>query len=87
MIGNLIGPEIKELIAARNFVGLREVVEDFSPADVAEIITDLQEKDQAVVFRILPHDQATEVLEYLETRYAALVAASDGDGGRGAHSQ
>ena len=66
MIGNLIGPEIKELIAARNFAALREVVEDFTPVDVAEIITEMQEEDQAVIFRILPHDQATEVLEYLE---------------------
>ncbi|MDQ3620952.1 MAG: magnesium transporter [Verrucomicrobiota bacterium] len=66
MIGNLLGPEIKELIEARNFAGLRKVLDDFSPADVAEIITELPEDDQAVVFRILPHARATEVLEYLE---------------------
>jgi Mg2+ transporter MgtE len=84
MIGNLIGPEIKELIAARNFAGLREVVQDFSPADIAEIISDLPEEDQAVVFRILPHDQATEVLEYLEpeTQQAVLKAMGNADAAR-----
>ena len=41
MIGNLIGPEIKELIEARNFAALREVLAGFSPADVAEIITEV----------------------------------------------
>jgi magnesium transporter len=84
MIGNLIGPEIKELIAARNFAGLRTVVEDFSPADVAEIICDLSEEDQAVVFRILPHDQATEVLEYLEpeTQQAVLKAMGNAEAAR-----
>ncbi|HZJ17036.1 MAG TPA: magnesium transporter [Chthoniobacteraceae bacterium] len=84
MIGNLIGPEIKELIAARNFAGLREVVQDFSPADIAEIIGDLPEEDQAVVFRILLHDQATEVLEYLEpeTQQAVLKAMGNADAAR-----
>ena len=66
MIGNLIGPEIKELIDSRNFSALREVLAGFSPADLAELLTDVPEEDQAIVFRLLPHDQATEVLEYLE---------------------
>ncbi len=66
MLGNLIGPEIKQLIEARNFVGLHKVLVDFSPADVAELITDLADEDQAVVFRLLPHGEATEVLEYLD---------------------
>lgn len=78
MIGNLIGPEIKELIAARNFAALREVVEDFTPADVAEIITEMGEEDQAVIFRILPHDQATEVLEYLEPEAQQAVLKAMG---------
>ena len=84
MIGNLIGPEIKELIAARNFTALREVVQDFTPADVAEIISELHEEDQAVVFRILPHDQATEVLEYLdaEVQQSVLKAMGTGDAAR-----
>ena len=84
MIGNLIGPEIKELIAARNFAALREVVQDFTPADVAEIITEMHEEDQAVVFRILPHDQATEVLEYLEpdAQQSVLKAMGTSDAAR-----
>ena len=84
MIGTLIGPEIKELIAARNFAALREVVQDFTPADVAEIITEMQEEDQAVVFRILPHDQATEVLEYLEpdAQQSVLKAMGTSDAAR-----
>lgn len=54
------------MIAARNFAGLREVFADFSPADAADCIADLPEDEQAVVFRLLPHAQATEVFEYLE---------------------
>lgn len=66
MLGNLIGPEIKELIEERNFAALREAFIDWNPADVAECLTELPEEEQAVVFRLLPHAQATEVFEYLE---------------------
>lgn len=66
MLGNLIGPEIKELIEARNFAAIREVFADWSPADVAECILELGVEEQAVVFRILPHAQATQVFEYLD---------------------
>lgn len=66
MIGHLIGPEIQALIEARNFAGLKEALVDFTPADVAEIITELPEQDRVVVFRLLPHQQSAEVFEYLE---------------------
>lgn len=66
MLGNLIGPEIKELITDRNFAALRAAFEDWAPADVAECITELATEEQAIVFRLLPHAQATEVFEYLE---------------------
>jgi len=66
MLGNLIGPEIKELIEERNFAALREAFRDWNPADVAECLTELPEEEQAVIFRLLPHAQATEVFEYLE---------------------
>jgi len=67
MLGNLIGPEIEELIKERNFTALREAFLDWAPADIAECITELPEDQQAIVFRILPHAQATDVLEYLDS--------------------
>src|SRR5215210_6838156 len=79
MIGNLIGPEIKELIEARNFAALREVLAGFSPADVAEIITEVPEGEQAIVFRLLPHDQAAAVLEYLDPDAQHVVLKAMGD--------
>src|SRR4030095_3634599 len=66
MIGHLIGPEIQSLIEARNFAGLREALVDFTPADVAEILTELPDQDRVIVFRLLPHAQSAEVFEYLE---------------------
>jgi len=65
MLGNLIGPEIRELIATRHFSAIREFFADMPAADVGEVITELPEEDQAIVFRLLPQEQATDVLEYL----------------------
>ena len=66
MFGNLLEPEIKSLIEARNFTALREEFKDWAPADLAELIADLPRDEQVVMFRILPHNVATETFEYLE---------------------
>jgi magnesium transporter len=65
MIGNLLQPELIELIRQRNFAQLREILGEFSAPDIAEIFTDLGPDDEAVLMRILPHDVAAEVFEYL----------------------
>jgi magnesium transporter len=73
MLGNLIGPEIKELVESRNFTALREVFADWSPADAAECILELPEEEQAIVFRLLPHEQASDVFEYLDADAQQIV--------------
>jgi magnesium transporter len=78
MLGNLIGPEIKELIEERSFAALREAFTDWAPADVAECLTELPEDEQAVVFRLLPHVQATAVFEYLELEAQETVLKAMG---------
>ncbi len=68
MIGNLLAPELAELIRQRNFTELREILCGFSPLEIAEIFIDLKPDDEAVLLRILPHDLAAEVFEYLTLR-------------------
>jgi len=65
MIGNLLRPELAELIRQRNFNQLRQILSEFSPPDLAEILTDLSPDDKAVLLRILPQPLATAVFEYL----------------------
>ena len=66
MVGRILQPEIKSMIDARNFGALRELFSDWPPADVAEVILDMEEHDQVIIFRVLPHDLAAEVFEYLD---------------------
>jgi len=66
MVGKIVQPEIRSLIDARNFGALRELFSDWPPADIAECITDFSEDEQVIVFRVLKHDQAADVFEYLD---------------------
>src|SRR6202011_6033639 len=65
MVGNLLAPEIKGLIAARDFNGLRELFKEWPPADVADVILDLPEDEQVIIFRVLPAALAADVFEYI----------------------
>lgn len=65
VIGNLLGPELVELIEKRDFAALREILCNFPAPDLAEIFTDLKAGDEAVLLRILPRQLAAEVFEYL----------------------
>lgn len=61
--------DIRELIEQKNFVVLKEAIQDLPSADIAEILEELEEDDEAVVFRILPRERAAEVFEYLPIEY------------------
>jgi magnesium transporter len=66
MIGTPILPEIRELIEKRNFSALQRLFNDWLPVDLAELISDLPENEQAILFRLLPKDVATDTFEYLD---------------------
>src|SRR4030081_1427405 len=65
MVGKLLAPEIKSMIDARNFGALRELFSDWAPADVAEVILDMPEDEQVIIFRVLPAALAADVFEYI----------------------
>jgi magnesium transporter len=66
VVGKILEPEIRGLIEARNFGALREVFREWPPADVAEVILDMPEDEQVIIFRVLPHALAADVFEYLD---------------------
>jgi len=66
MIGTPILPEIRELIEQRYFSALQRLFDDWLPVDLAELISDLPENEQAILFRLLTKEAATETFEYLD---------------------
>ncbi len=66
MYATLIAPEIEELIVARDFATIREVFEDWSPVDLALLVSDLSADSRVIVFRLLHKDLAAETFAYCE---------------------
>src|SRR5437870_10409690 len=65
MVGKPVAPAIKSMIDTRNFGALRELFSDWPPADVAEVILDLPQDEQVIIFRVLPAALAADVFEYI----------------------
>jgi len=61
MLVQLIKPEFQELIEAKDWVGLKEVLADVPPADIAELLVELDGSVAVVVFRLLKKPIAADV--------------------------
>jgi magnesium transporter len=64
--GNLFQPEIKELIDNKEFALLKEVFGEWQAADLAELISDLPEGQQPIVFRLMPKALLSDTFEHLD---------------------
>ncbi len=66
MLSKLLQPEIQSLIAERKLSILKEILSDWSPADIADLIIDLSEQEQVIIFRLLSNELAADTFEHLE---------------------
>ncbi len=66
-------------LEARNFGELRRLLATLAPPDAAELIAELDPEAEAVVFRLLPRELATQTFEYLpfETQESLLGGLRD----------
>jgi magnesium transporter len=60
----LLLPEVQELVQARAYAELREVLHGLQHADVADIVAELSAEEAAVAFRILRREDAGHVFAY-----------------------
>ncbi len=65
MIGPLLGPDLQDLIREKNWDALRDVLSDFDPSDIAEILISIPDEDDVAIFRLLPRELAGQVFAYL----------------------
>ncbi|SDY40116.1 magnesium transporter [Hymenobacter psychrophilus] len=56
---------ITSLIQEGEFFKLKEALKNFEPAEVVELLEEEEEREQLIIFRLLPLQLATEVFEYL----------------------
>jgi magnesium transporter len=57
--------DLETLIEARDFISLREQIRNWPAGDLADLMEPLSAEKEAVVFRLLPRDEAAQVFSYL----------------------
>lgn len=67
MFVNLLKPEFDELIAAKDWVALKEVLNELPAVDVAELLEDLDPEVAVVIFRLLKKAKAADVFSNLSS--------------------
>ena len=68
--------DLDALIDARDFNTLREQTKNWQAGDLADLMEPLSAEKEAVIFRLLPRDQAADVFSYLsEERQEELLKA------------
>ena len=79
MLGKLALPAIRELIEAREDDTLREVVNRWLPADLAELVDALASGERVHVLRLVESKLAAETFAYLdlETQKSVLAAFTE----------
>ncbi len=78
MSGKLLLPEIIELVDMKDFKALKEIISEWHPADLAELISDLPESQQFIVFRFLPKNLTSTVFDFLEVESQKNILLSMG---------
>ena len=71
--------KIFELIEQRKFGGLNELLSEMNPADIAEILEEVSEKDLPVIFRILPKELAADTFVEMDSEMQQLLIEAFSD--------
>ncbi len=66
MLSRLLQPEIQSLIEERRLGILKEILTDWTPTDIAELLSDLSEKERVIIFRLLSNELAADTFEYMD---------------------
>ena len=67
MIVHLLKPEFEELIEAKDWVALKDILNDVPAVDVAELLEELDTEVAIVIFRLLKKQKAADVFTYLSS--------------------
>ena len=71
--------EILELIEGKKYARLRELLSDMNPADIAQILEEVPEKELPVIFRILPKELASEAFVEMDSEMQQLLIEAFSD--------
>ncbi|MEN3045648.1 MAG: magnesium transporter [Candidatus Hydrothermales bacterium] len=68
-VAELLKPEVRELIKKKNYKELKTAIVNFEPADIAELLQELNKEEAISIFLMLPKDLKTEVFSELTSSF------------------
>ena len=69
----------EELLAAKKYNTIRDVLVTMNPSDVAAVMDDMEEKGMPLLFRLLPKEQAAETFVEMDPELQELLIKSFSD--------
>jgi len=69
MLKNALKPEIVEMIHEKKWRDLREALASWPAPDIADLLTELEEDEMVITFRLLPRELRAEVFVLLDVEY------------------
>lgn len=76
---HLLEPELKALIAERQFRQVRDALASLEPADVADLVDSLEPEEAVVAFRVLPRQLAADAFAELTSESQEALLEELGD--------
>lgn len=67
MIAQLLKPELDELIRKKEWVAIKEALDDVPAVDISELLEELDPEVAVVIFRLLKKSKAADVFSYLSS--------------------
>ncbi|NLS44389.1 MAG: magnesium transporter [Firmicutes bacterium] len=64
-MSNRLTTSIQDLMLRRDYMGIKKLLEETHPSDIARVLKDLQPDTAGFVFRILPKDLAIDVFDFM----------------------
>lgn len=81
MLKELLRPEIEDIIKQRRWKDLRIGLEGWEPAEIAELLLEIEKEYKVLLFRALPREVSTQVFSHIdsEERDQLLNDLTDGE--------
>lgn len=81
MLKELLRPEIEDIIKQRRWKDLRIGLDGWEPAEIAELVLDIEKEYKVLLFRALPREVSTQVFSHIESdeRDQLLSELTDGE--------
>ncbi len=76
---HLLEPELRQLIAGRQFRAIRDALSALEPADIADLIEELEPEEAIVAFRVLPRTMAADTFAEMVTETQESLLEELGD--------